>query len=339
MWTNRKRWKKMKISHRAGGRGFNPNHNDRKFNMDKANHINQDLTKDNLYIMRDYDTRTVQVYRGDDANKTMSLREHEINYYKNHYQDRLNSINERYIANRHAERCKTIEDMYKDKKTGPEEVILQIGKQDETRSIDRKTYESILSKYMQWQSKTYPQCKILDAAMHFDEKSPHVHMRQVWEFTNERGELQVGQTKALEQMGVQRPNMDQPADRHNNAKITFSNACREAWRDICIMHGLDIDEIEHTGKNSRDFNEVRADALKREIEGLEREIGALQETVQELSADEKSKLQAYEHVFGQPEDWGICDEFWEFKRIANKTTKPQRQAERERSQEQEFELS
>lgn len=324
----------MKISHRAGGRGFNPNHNDRNFNMDKANHINQELTKNNLYIMRDYDTRTVQVYRGDDANKTMSLREHEINYYKNHYQERLNSINERYKANRHEERCKTIEDMYTSKTTGPEEVLLQIGKQEETRSIDHGVYESILNQYIQWQSRTFPQCKILDAAIHYDEKSPHVHMRQVWEYMNERGELQVGQTKALEQMHVQRPNMDQPADRHNNAKITFTNTCREAWRDICIMHGLDIDEIEHTGKTSRDYNEVRADALKREIDQLERTIEVLQTKEQNLAVDEKAKLEAYERIFGRPEDWGICDEFWEFKNIVNKATKePHQDHIRENSQE------
>ena len=319
----------MKISFKTGrgsakGGAYKAMHLDRKFDLDKASHIDAAKTKENVYIVVDHENR--KLHKSIGVCET-DFTEHEKKYYEQHFKNALDKTNANYIKNRHQERCKTIDDIYKSTKTCPEELILQIGKKEQTRSIPQQTYIEACKRYLQWQAKEFPNVKILDAAIHFDEKSPHIHMRQVWQYTDEHGLQRIGQNKALDQMEIQRPDISRPQDRYNNAKITYSTACRNQWRNICLDLGLEIDEIQHTGNYSRTQNEIRAENLANDIKQLEQE---------KLFADKEKVLQAYQMTFGTPREMELND-MMTFMRNLNALNHISRQQEQQREQEWDWE--
>ncbi len=103
---------------------YNPKHNDRKFDVGKAEDINKDMTQYNIY-WNCVDRKLVQHKdRGDDWN---SFTEVEKGVYDLLYKDYVEGQNARNIAARHKERCRTLDDLRKNPKTCPEETIYQIG--------------------------------------------------------------------------------------------------------------------------------------------------------------------------------------------------------------------
>jgi hypothetical protein len=208
---------------------FTPRHNDRNFNINHAEHIDPERVKDNRYWN----------WTG---NPETTFEAAEIAFYEKHISAHLEAQNVRYMAQRHAERVKTMDEYRKSPQTCPEEVILQIGKLGDTIPADMMA--RIIQEQINWEQQTFPGVRVLDVALHMDEQgAPHIHERRAWVYTDKDGNLAISQNKALEQMGIELPNPDRPRGRFNNRKQTFSKRCREHLLQICREHGLEIEEI------------------------------------------------------------------------------------------------
>lgn len=198
---------------RAGKNGvYSAKHNDRKFDMNKAEHIDQDRTSLNRYWQRDQEAS--------------SFEENEANFYEKYFRASLDAKNERYMAQRHEDRCQTMDDYRKNEKSCPEETIMQIGKAGD--QIDSDKLWRVMIEQVNWEQKHFPNCKYLDVALHRDEEGQdHIHLRKVWVAHDKDGNLLVGQKKALDEMGVEAPDPEKKITKFNNQKMTYSRECRE----------------------------------------------------------------------------------------------------------------
>lgn len=208
---------------------YNTKHNDRQFDIRNAEHIDPERVKNNRYWN----------WTG---NPKMSFEDAEAAFYEKYIRKHLDAQNARYEAQRHAERAKTMDEYRRSPQTCPEEVILMIGKAEDTIPADMMA--RIIQEQINWEQEQFPGAKVLDVALHMDEQgAPHIHERRAWIYTDKDGNLAISQNKALEQMEVELPNPNRPRGRFNNRKQTFSRMCREHLLQICREHGLEIEEI------------------------------------------------------------------------------------------------
>ena len=84
--------------------------------------------------------------------------------------------------------------------------------------------------------------QVLDWALHLDETSPHIHMRQVFFIENDYGETEPKQEKALEKLEIPLPHPGEKPSRTNNRKAAFDAICREQLILICREHGINVEE-------------------------------------------------------------------------------------------------
>lgn len=245
---------------RAGKSGtFKASHNDRKFDLDKAEHIDQTKTSGNW---------TWHCYQKQEPGMTFEAAEQR--FYEKYFSQSLEAKNERYRKNRHAERVQTMDEYRTSKQGCPEETILQIGKMGKT--VPAQMLRQIAIEQINWEQKTFPNVKILDAALHVDEEgAPHLHQRKVWVANSKDGKV-VGQEKALKEMGIQRPDMKKKEGRYNNAKMSYTEQCREHFQYLCRKHNLDIEiepkDASKTGLSlleyQRQQEQEKLDAIKAE---------------------------------------------------------------------------
>lgn len=208
---------------------FTPKHNDRNFNISHAEHIDPERVKDNRYWN----------WTG---NPETTFEAAEIAFYEKHISAHLEAQNSKYMAQRHAERVRSMDEYRRSPQTCPEEVILMIGKAGDTIPADMMA--RIIQEQINWEQRQFPGVKVLNVALHMDEQgAPHIHERRAWVYTDRDGNLAISQNKALEQMGVELPNPDKPRGRFNNRKQVFSRMCREHLLQVCREHGLEIEEI------------------------------------------------------------------------------------------------
>ena len=219
----------MKVSYHNGKEGL-PRHNDRHFNLDHAPHIDQSLTHKNRYM---------STYPGE------SFTETEKKFYKLNFKEWIKKRNEAAKKQRHPERKKTSEKLRKEKRTRPEETILQIGDRYEYPDDDGATLMACYKELAKYRSQLVGRhCKTLNAALHLDESegTPHIHERHVWMFVDEKdGVIKIGQEEALKHAGFELPFPDKPTGRFNNRKMVFDNLMREKWYDIVEEHGIQVD--------------------------------------------------------------------------------------------------
>lgn len=236
---------------------FTPKHNDRNFNINHAEHINPERVKLNRYWN----------WTG---NPETTFEVAEIAFYEKHISAHLEAQNARYRAQRHAERAKTMDEYRKSPQTCPEEVILQIGKLEDTIPADMMA--RIIQEQINWEQKQFPGVKVLNVALHMDEQgAPHIHERRAWVYTDKDGNTAISQNKSLEQMGVELPNPNKPRGRFNNRKMTFSRMCREHLLQICREHGLEIEEIpQEKSKNGRTLEDYKAGEAEKKAAEAER---------------------------------------------------------------------
>ena len=215
-------------------------HNDRDFDITHADHIDPGKQKENSYL---------NVY----GDKNMTFQEAELKFYTEAFADLLQDMNARAVAARHAERCKTPADLLKSKKTAPEEVIYQIGNKDDT--VDPNQLIAVYNEFNAWHRERFGHhIKRLDVALHLDEQTPHVHVRQVWTYRHPAGYLAIGQEKALKQLGYQLPEPGAKESRTNNRKIVYTRECREKWNEICREKGIEIEtEPENRAPNKQNL--------------------------------------------------------------------------------------
>lgn len=231
---------------RVGKNGtYSPKHNDRNFDVDSAEHIDPDRVDDNWYWHR---------YQSEEPE--MTFEQAESKFYEDNFTDSLNAKNERYRASGHKDRMKSMDEYRENRLSCPEETLLQVGKTGKT--IDPDLLRRICIEHINWEINTFPNVKVLDVALHVDEEgAPHMHERKVWVAHSSDG-LIVGQAKALEEMGIDRPHPEKKKDRYNNPKTTYTAMCREHFLEVCKQHGLELElEPDKTSKRGLELEEYK----------------------------------------------------------------------------------
>ncbi len=233
---------------RSGKHGtYNPKHNDRRFDIANSEHIDQERAKQNVYwdcyqgfhYPEDREQENTIVY---------SFEQIESDYYREHYTAYCEAQHERNRITGHSGRDRTPEDLLKDKKTCPEESLIQIGTMEQ--SVQPEVLTEVATEFFEEFNQRFgDHIHILDWSLHLDESTPHIHERHVFDCENRYGEIAPQQEKALEALGFNLPNPAQKPGKLNNRKMTFDAACRAMLFDICERHGLHLDqEPEYGGR-------------------------------------------------------------------------------------------
>lgn len=249
---------------RAGKNGvYSVKHNDRNFDVDSAEHIDKDRMSGNWYW---------QKYQKE---QDMTFEDCEKRFYEENFTESLNAKNERYRQQGHKERVKTMDEYREHRLSCPEETLLQVGKTGE--SIDPDLLKQICIEHINWEMRTFPNVKVLDSALHVDEEgAPHMHERKVWIAHSDDG-LVVGQAKALDEMGIERPHPEKKKDRYNNPKTTYTAMCREHFLEVCKEHGLEIElEPDKASKRGLELTEYKRKQEQEKAEQLQAENDKLQ---------------------------------------------------------------
>ena len=238
---------KMRASRHNGRSGkhgvYDVKHNDRNFDVANSEHIDAERTKLNVY----WDCYQGYCLNGDTSERKMTFTEIEKAYYFEHYGDHVDAQNERNEKAGHAERNRTTDDVLKNNKTCPEESILQLGNID--CSVTPDVLARVVAEFFEEFEKRYgSHVHILDWALHLDEATPHVHVRQVYDALNKYGELCPQQEKALEELGFELPDPTKKRSRFNNRKMCFDAECRKLFLDIGQKNGVELEyEPEYGG--------------------------------------------------------------------------------------------
>lgn len=286
--------------HNGRGRnakGFKVRHNDRDFDITHAEHINPEPTRKNRYFIVEADGTV-------NNRPQISFETHEKRMYNHLFSETLSKQAERHIKSGHRERVRTMDEYRSAIRTAPEETLLQLG----TRGnfADAQAFIKAVNRWCQEMQTAYgTHWRLLDGALHFDESTPHCHIRAVWTAEGKDG-LQVSENKALKALGIQRPNLEQPEGRHNCPKQTFTQQAREIWITAAREYGIEIEDIpEMPGKATRTKEEYIAQKIRKEIVELteqrdqvraeatqaDSELAALQEEVAGLQKT-KGRLEA-----------------------------------------------
>lgn len=287
---------KMRVSQHSGRAG-SAKHNDRSFlvglsdeeRREVAPHIRPEAGQDN------------QEWRRTGQEDKRPLQEVEIEFYRERYAAALERTNERYRREGHAERCRTPEQLYQGAKTRPEETILQIG--DKDAEIDPATFRECVKDYMrqlqEWNKAHGGHMQLLTVALHFDETSPHAHIRRVWDYTDRDGVIRLGQNKALEAAGVPLPEPGKPEGRYNNRKITFDAWARGMWQEVCKAHGYEIETEPVPGRKHKDKAEFIYQQNAERLGRQERAIASNEKGLATLTAQQEQASAAIDNIRGQ----------------------------------------
>lgn len=287
----------MKATNRNARADISGKHNDRNFDITRAPHIDPSLMQYNKYW----------TYNGELPDTFVAL---ERQFYSEHFTESLNQRNENNIASGHRGRCVSMDEYRTAKYTRPEDKILQIG--DRSKSATPEQLWECALEYQQKFEEMYGEhCKIIDMALHVDEPShaPHVHVRRVWIATDEQGHEYVGQGKALQQLGIERPDLSAPEGKTNNAKMTITEIDRVMFRDICIEKGLDISKDKPQNKVHLKTAEYAVEKTTEELEKLERQKEILVEEIKNLDHEKNKISSRVESVVNLAEDFLQLDIF------------------------------
>lgn len=243
------------------GKG-NARHNDRTF---MANNPNPDNINKHMGIrLWTWDKPDFARLAHKDADYTNipSISSAEQAYYDANYTQALGARNSRYQQQGHTERVKSMLDWYA-KLKAPDETILQVGNMHnfDINPANNKLFADCVHDYLdwvhQWSAAHGDHVHVLSAALHYDESSPHAHIRTVYDYQGKDG-LEPNIDKALAASGLQPPNPDKPIGRYNNRKMTWTAMQRDAWVSICRQHGLDIED---TPQRANDGKPLRSLSL------------------------------------------------------------------------------
>ena len=285
------------------GKAYSRKHNDRQYNVTKAENINESMVIKNIILHYDKDN-VPHVIDNTDENRT-SIDEHEHAIYQELFGESLSAQHRRNEAARHPERNKSIDDLLDSKNTCPEETIFQIGSVDDgfpDSSILMEIFEDYQREVI---ARFGHNIHFLDAALHLDEAVPHIHVRKVWAYDGKDG-LDISQNKALEEMGFERPEPDKAPNKWNNAKITFSEWERDIKLKLCQKYGLDIELVPKVpGKTSMTKEEAIAVKLQAKNHEAEEKLNATEKKLAKVSAElvteeMKNKEVSDTNIFGRP---------------------------------------
>lgn len=218
--------------------GYNPKHDDRDYDIDEEQAKRE---KENVY-WNYYDGQ----YYGNEKENKRSFSDAEKQFYEENFKEIWKKQNEKNEQSGHKKRNKSFDEWRSLKRYCPEESYLQIGNMDEKNTPDKKTFYSIAMDYLKWEDEWNKNhgnpFTRLDYAIHNDEGIPQIHYRKVWSYTDENGDLQIGQEKALEKAGVALPHPEKKNSRYNNRKIEFDKMCRNKFIEIAESYGVHIEK-------------------------------------------------------------------------------------------------
>lgn len=303
------------------GQAYRASHNDRKFDLDKAEHINQERTKENVYW-----------HYLQNENPDMDFTTAEKTFYEKHFSESLEARNKSYIRHGNSKQVKSMEQYMQEH--CPEETIWMIGNSDEMLPV--KFLQNIWEEQKAWMESEFPQMKILDFAIHVDEQGQnHLHERHVFIGHDKAGQEVVGQNKALAEMGISAPNPEKPIGRHNNAKMTYTAKCREHFQEICKRHGLEIEvqprERSEMGLTQAEYKTRREEAAAARAE---MRMKAAEQTINGFKQIEEQVSQQINDEYGELADVGLQKQS-ELLEIDNlKAEKTRLQEENEKLQEE-----
>lgn len=286
--------KKLRGSHHSGrtnskGQAFNVNHNDRKFKQEKSaeydRHIDTSRSEQNYYIAFNMENPAKALKVNPER---FDLRDIELGFYKKHFGAHLEQTNAKYVKNRHKERVRTIEDIYTNPRTCPQETILQVGKDGNYRN--EKLFRRMVHEYCTIYNEQYSRnSMIIDCAIHADETSLHAHVRRVFYVQDQDGNLELAQNKALEQLGYDLPLPEQKRSKYNNRLQTFTDDLREFWYQTIEKHDKSIKierEPKYASKTSLEKLDYQNESVKEKLEVVRNEYtvwdGLVEERKEEL---------------------------------------------------------
>ena len=277
----------MKLSRHNGRSGkngaYNVKHNDRRFDVEKSEHINAEMTKQNVY-WDCYQGYYSEEMIPENEEMPASFSEVEKRFYEERYSHFCDCQNARNERTRHTERNRSPDDLLKDKRTCPEESIMQIGNMD--MFVPPQVFRDIAEEYFDEFKKRFGEnIHILDWSLHLDEATPHIHERHVFDCENKYGEIAPQQEKTLEKLGVELPDPSKPKGKLNNRKITFDKICRTLLLDISKKHGLNLDvEPEFGGREYLDKQDYILMKQAEKIEKQEQRLEKLEVTINDTEA-------------------------------------------------------
>ena len=267
----------MKLTRHNGRSGkngaYNPKHNDRRFDIANSEHIDEDRAKQNVYwdcyqgfhFPKDQEQEDRIVY---------SFEQVERAFYSERYDDFCEGQHERNRKTGHSNRDRTTEDLRLDKKTCPEESLIQIGTME--KSVPPAVLAKIAAEFFEEFDRRFGEhIHILDWSLHLDEATPHIHERHVFDCENRYGEIAPQQEKALEALGFDLPNPDQKPGKLNNRKMLF---------DICKRHGLHLDqEPEYGGRAYLEKQDYILMKQKEKLADQDQQIEAKEAELEEIT--------------------------------------------------------
>lgn len=233
--------------------------------------------------------------------KQVKLPRIEFKFYEKKYQKALDAQNHKYMKRRQTKRIKKMSDWLTDKNKRPDEQILQIGSLKQNDPVDRLEFERMVIEYIQEHEKKFgSNIHIIDVAFHYKEEGmPHVHIRSIADY-DDNGITTIGMEKALEALGIERPDPSKKEGRFNNRKMTYTEMERQLWLDICREHGLEIDvEVKESGRTHLDT------AIFKRQEELEKLDFALNRLIDDIEGQQELNAEldiALEKKFKQIDD-------------------------------------
>ncbi len=263
-------------------------HNDRTFDLNKAEHIDQTRQDENTY----------HICAKDERLKQMSFKEWEKTFYEKMFRKSLEAMNERYIKQRHPERVKTMADWIKD--SPPDEFILQVGDREIHAPAEqlREAWEQFKKEI----NSIYPQIRFLDYAIHNDESTPHIHARVVYIAHDKDGNEIPKMNQCLKEMGIPLPKPEQKEGRFNNRKITLTNDMRKRFIQ-CVERVMEIelDKVPRLNQQHLDTLQYKKNQIALNIEALEQEQQLINAQYEEQKAELTAKLRSHERLIAEKE--------------------------------------
>ena len=274
----------MKLTRHNGRSGkngaYNPKHNDRRFDIRNSDHIDEERANGNIY-WDCYQGLRIGSATDQKDEITASFEQVEKAFYSERYFDFCEAQHERNRQTGHSSRDRSTEDLRLDKKTCPEESLIQIGTME--RSVPPEVLAEIAVEFFdEFQKRFGEHIHILDWSLHLDEATPHIHERHVFDCENRYGEIAPQQEKALEALGFDLPNPDQKPSKLNNRKMTFDAACRAMLFDITLRHGLHLDQEPEYG--GRAYLEKQDYILMKQKEKIKDQDQVIEQKSDELEA-------------------------------------------------------
>lgn len=274
---------KKKLTRHNGRYGkngvYNSKHNDRRFPVKNSEHIDPERTEFNIY----WDRYNGVYHPGEEQEKMPSFEQVEEMYYKETFSDYCAKQNARNEAHRHPEKNRSTTDIWRNKRSCPEETIYQMGTLDNHESAE--DLRIVFEEFQEWFRESFgTHIHSLHWALHMDEATPHIHEKHVFTARNKYGEIAPMQEEALAQLGFEKPEPEEPKTKQNNRKVAFDEFCRAKLFEIAKEHDLHFEEEPEYG--GREYLEKQEYILMKQKEELQKkaiELAEKEEKLQDLT--------------------------------------------------------